>query len=68
MNIDQTTNAIKISLGATYTIRELRGFISDDKAKSDAQAPYFDGRLLDRITRLEGVLVAAEAEAASLIV
>ena len=56
MNKSITTQVIKDSLGASYTISEVEDVLFQSKAKSAAQAPYFDGRLLDRIAKIENIL------------
>ena len=53
---DQTTQQIKETLGATYTTAEVTAFLGEVDAKLGKQAPYFDGRLLDRKARLEKAL------------
>ena len=50
---NQTTEQIKNTLGASYTVSEVKGFLAEMRVTSAKQAPYFDGRLLDRIARLE---------------
>jgi hypothetical protein len=50
---NQTTEQIKNTLGASYTISEVKASLEDARITSAKQAPYFDGRLLDRIARLE---------------
>jgi len=56
MDENQTTQAIKNAFGANYTISEVRTALAEAKAKSTKQAPYFDGRLLDRIAKMEKAL------------
>lgn len=53
---DQTTQQIKETLGATYTTAEVTAFLGEVDDKLGQQAPYFDGRLLDRKARLEKAL------------
>ncbi len=55
-NINRTTSLIKDTLGATYTTKEVRNFLSEVEAKLSKQAPYFDGRVLDQQARLEKAL------------
>ena len=57
-----THQAIKNSLGASYTIEEVETMLHDMQVTSQAQAPYFDGRLLDRIKKFEKVLNACKAQ------
>ena len=63
MNIHQTTPAIQRAYGASHSIHDLRVTLASLRKESAAQAPYFDGRLLDRIAKLEQVITLAEAEA-----
>jgi len=44
-------------LGANYTVREIREKLSELRAESAKQSPYFDARLLDRIEKLESALL-----------
>ena len=52
----QTTEQIKNTLGANYTVEEVETMLATMQRESDAQAPCFDGRLLDRIQRLKTAL------------
>lgn len=52
----QTTEQIKNTLGASYSIEEVETMLAAMVAESEAQAPCFDGRLLDRIQRLKTAL------------
>lgn len=56
MNENQTTQAIKNTLGATYSVKEVKAFLEAAELESAAQAPYFDARLLRRIERLRKAL------------
>jgi len=53
---NETTERIKNTLGANYTVKEVEEMLAAKLIKSKAQAPYFDGRLLDQILRLETAL------------
>ena len=53
INENQTTELIKDTLGASYTVSEVKLMLAEFTAKSVKQAPYFDGRLLDRIEKLQ---------------
>jgi hypothetical protein len=49
MDLTKTTQQIKDYLGASYTVGEVQGFIEALQRKIDSQAPYFNGRDLDRL-------------------
>ena len=53
---NQTTQKIKDTLGVNFTVAEVRQLLAKYEAQSAKQAPYFDGRLLDRIERLKSCL------------
>jgi hypothetical protein len=53
MTKDKTTQQIRDYLGVSYTIAEVEQFIDDLRAKLDRQAPYFNGRDLDKLKYLE---------------
>lgn len=53
---NQTTERIKNTLGANYTVLEVEKMLAEKLIKSKLQAPHFDGRLLDQILRLETAL------------
>ena len=53
---NRTTQKIKDTLGASYTIAEVEKFLKKAEEKSLAQAPYFDGRILDKIQLLKKAL------------
>ena len=53
---NQTTEQIRDTLGATYTVAEVTVFLSEVNDRLGKQAPYFDGRLLDQKARLEKAL------------
>jgi hypothetical protein len=55
-NKKQTTQRIKEVLGASLTIEEVENKLAILEAKSREQAPYFDGRLLDKISLLRTAL------------
>jgi len=52
----ETTEQIKNTLGASYSVEEVETMLAAMVAESEAQAPCFDGRLLDRIQRLKTAL------------
>jgi len=52
----QTTERIKNTLGVNYTVEEVEKMLEEKLIKSKSQAPFFDGRLLDQILRLETAL------------
>ena len=56
MNKKETTDTIKNTLGASYSVYEVETMLARLLAESKAQAPYSDGRLIDRITRLQTAL------------
>lgn len=53
---NRTTQKIKDTLGVSYTIAEVERFLKKAEKKSLAQAPYFDGRILDKIQLLKKAL------------
>jgi ribosomal protein S25 len=53
---DQTTKLIKDTLGASHSVKEVKAWLKDIEKASKAQAPYFDGRLLDQIKKLKTAL------------
>ena len=53
---NQTTEKIKAILGASYTVAECETALLRAKAKLASQAPYFDGRLLATVEKLETAL------------
>lgn len=55
-NKQQTTKRIKEVLGASLTIEEVEIKLAILEAKSREQAPYFDGRLLDKISLVKTAL------------
>ncbi len=55
-NKKQTTQRIKEVLGASLTIEEVENKLAILEAKSREQAPYFDGRLLDKISLVKTAL------------
>ena len=52
----QTTHLIKETLGASFTIYEVEAMLLQSEQESHSQAPYFDGRLLDKIELLKKAL------------
>ena len=52
----QTTHLIRETLGATFTIYEVEAMLCIVEQESHSQAPYFDGRLLDKIELLKKAL------------
>ena len=56
MDENKTTEKIKETLGVSYTVAEVKAFLAEFEAKSQAQAPYFDGRLMDKIELLKSAL------------
>ena len=53
MNKNKTTQQIKDYLGVSLTIAEVEKEISALQEKIDSQAPYFNGRDLDKIEYLK---------------
>jgi hypothetical protein len=53
---NQTTELIKNTLGATHSVKEVKAWLRDLEKASKAQAPCFDGRLLDQIKKLKTAL------------
>ena len=53
----KTTQKIKDTLGASYTIEEVEKILKKLEEKSLAQAPYFDGKILDKIQLLKKALI-----------
>lgn len=49
MDLTKTTQQIKDYFGASYTVAEVQGFIEELQIKIDKQAPYFNGRDLDKL-------------------
>lgn len=45
------------------TIQEMKEMLSQMEERSNAQAPYFDGRLLDKIDGLREMIKDAEKDA-----
>jgi len=52
----RTTQLIKDTLGVSYTVAEVEAFLAKFENQSREQAPYFDGRLLDKIDLLKTAL------------
>jgi|TARA_R110000787_G_scaffold202740_1_gene313346 DNA-directed RNA polymerase specialized sigma54-like protein len=52
----ETTELIKNTLGASHSVKEVKAWLKDIQKASKAQAPYFDGRLLDQIKKLKTAL------------
>ena len=52
MDKNQTTQQIKDTLGVSLTVAEVEQKIADLEAEIGRQAPYFNGRDLDRLSLL----------------
>lgn len=52
----RTTQLIKDTLGVSFTVFEVEALLSKLENQSRSQAPYFDGRLLDKIELLKTAL------------
>ena len=52
----KTTQLIKDTLGVSLTVLEVEALLAKFENKSRSQAPYFDGRLLDKIELLKTAL------------
>jgi hypothetical protein len=52
----RTTQLIKDTLGVSFTVFEVEALLAKLENQSHSQAPYFDGRLLDKIERLKTAL------------
>lgn len=53
---ERTTQLIQETLGVSLTILEVEALLAKFEKKSRSQAPYFDGRLLDKIELLKNAL------------
>ena len=53
---ERTTQLIKDTLGVSLTVAEVESLLVKFENESRSQAPYFDGRLLDKIDRLKTAL------------
>ena len=53
---ERTPERIKPTLGVSLTVSEVEELLAKLENQSHAQAPYFDGRLLDKIERLKTAL------------
>ena len=53
---NQTTQKIKDILGASYTVAECETALLRGRAKLVSNGPYFDGRLLATVEKLEQAL------------
>jgi len=49
----KTTQLIKDTLGVSFTVLEVEALLAKFENESRSQAPYFDGRLLDKIELLK---------------
>ena len=49
----KTTQLIKDTLGVSFTVLEVEALLAKFENESRNQAPYFDGRLLDKIELLK---------------
>ena len=52
MDKNKTTEKIKNTLGASYTVLEVEAFMYELHKKIEKQAPYFNGRDLDKLELL----------------
>jgi len=52
----KTTQLIKDTLGVSYTVFEVEALLAEFENRSRSQAPFFDGRLLDKIELLKTAL------------
>lgn len=52
----RTTQLIKDTLGVSFTVLEVEALLAKFENESRNQAPYFDGRLLDKIELLKTAL------------
>ena len=52
----RTTQLIKNTLGVSLTVFEVEALLAKFENQSRSQAPFFDGRLLDKIERLKTAL------------
>ena len=56
MDIDETTELIRRTLGVSMTVSEVKALLSQTEEELQRQAPYLDTRLLFRRDKLKKAL------------